>query len=62
MHTDNAQRPAILIAVIDAQYTFHVGVEAWLAGMTPPIKIEGNYTDAAEFVTTHHTISAVGSS
>ncbi|OBF91058.1 LuxR family transcriptional regulator [Mycobacterium sp. 852002-51163_SCH5372311] len=43
-------RPEISIVIIDGQYVVHAGIEAWLSGTEPPIKVVGNYSYPAEFM------------
>jgi DNA-binding NarL/FixJ family response regulator len=42
--------PAVAIAVIDRQEVVHAGIEHWLIGSVPPIKIVGHFTRPAEFI------------
>lgn len=42
--------PAVGIAVIDRQAVVHAGIEHWLIGSVPPIKIIGHFTQPAEFI------------
>ncbi|KMO79747.1 Transcriptional regulatory protein UhpA [Mycolicibacterium chubuense] len=40
----------ISVVIIDNQYVVHAGIEAWVAGNEPPIKIVGNFAHPAEFM------------
>jgi DNA-binding NarL/FixJ family response regulator len=40
----------IAVVIIDNQYVVHAGVEAWVNGSRPPIKIVGNFAHPAEFM------------
>jgi DNA-binding NarL/FixJ family response regulator len=42
--------PAVSIVVIDRQAVVHAGVEHWLIGSVPPIKIAGHFSHPAEFI------------
>ena len=37
-------RPEISLVIIDGQYVVHAGIEAWVSGAEPPIKVVGNYS------------------
>lgn len=50
MSTARGEQSEIAVAIIDAQDVVHAGLEAWLTGSVPPIKIVGNYTDPADFM------------
>lgn len=50
MLTAHSAQSEIAVAIIDAQDVVHVGLAAWLTGNVPPIKIVGNYTDPADFI------------
>jgi DNA-binding NarL/FixJ family response regulator len=43
-------RSEMSLAIIDGQHVVHVGIEAWLSGAEPPIKIVGNYSNPTEFM------------
>jgi DNA-binding NarL/FixJ family response regulator len=40
----------ISIVIIDRQDVVHAGLEAWLTGSQPPIKIVGDYSDPSDFI------------
>jgi DNA-binding NarL/FixJ family response regulator len=42
--------PEISLVIIDGQYVVHAGIEAWISGTRPPIKVVGNYSHPAEFM------------
>ncbi|KUI23140.1 LuxR family transcriptional regulator [Mycobacterium sp. IS-1496] len=42
--------PAVSIVVVDRQAVVHAGIEHWLIGSVPPIKIVGHFTDPSEFI------------
>lgn len=46
-------RPEISLIIIDNQHVVHAGIEAWLSGSEPPIKVVGNYSYPAEFTSVH---------
>jgi DNA-binding NarL/FixJ family response regulator len=48
--TVSGDQSAISIAIIDRHDVVHAGIEAWITGAEPPIKIVGNYADPLEFV------------
>jgi DNA-binding NarL/FixJ family response regulator len=41
------------IVIIDHQDVVHAGIEAWLTGSQPPVKIVGNYSVPEEFISEH---------
>lgn len=41
---------AVSIVVVDRQAVVHAGIEHWLIGSVPPIKIAGHFSDPAEFL------------
>jgi DNA-binding NarL/FixJ family response regulator len=45
---------AISIVIIDRQDVVHAGIEAWLTGSRPPIKVVGNYSYPEDFTSDHH--------
>jgi DNA-binding NarL/FixJ family response regulator len=53
--TSNGQKLAASIIVVDGQDVVHAGIEAWVAGSQPPIKIVGHYTDPHDFIAEHPT-------
>jgi DNA-binding NarL/FixJ family response regulator len=50
----NGHHPEISVVIIDGQDVVHAGIEAWLTGSAPPIKIVGNFSDPDEFLSLHH--------
>jgi len=58
MSTVSGDRSAISIAIIDRHDVVHAGIEAWINGAEPPIKIVGNYSDPAEFLGDHSTATS----
>ena len=50
MSAAGGARPEISLVIIDSQHVVHAGIEAWLSGTQPPIKIVGNYAYPAEFM------------
>jgi len=56
--TAGGVQSAISIVIIDRQDVVHAGIEAWLTGSQPPIKIVGNFMTPAEFIVDHPTASA----
>ncbi|HET6731212.1 response regulator transcription factor [Mycobacterium sp.] len=53
MATTGGDRWPISIVIIDCQDVVHAGIEAWLTGSQPPIKIVGNYSGPEEFIADH---------
>jgi len=53
--TAAGDQSAISIVIIDRQDVVHAGIEAWLTRSQPPIKIVGNFTSPAEFLSAHPT-------
>jgi DNA-binding NarL/FixJ family response regulator len=51
--TPSGDQSAIAIVIIDGQDVVHVGIEAWLTGTEPPIKIVGNFSDPGAFMSDH---------
>jgi DNA-binding NarL/FixJ family response regulator len=49
----SAQQSEISIAIVDSHCVVHTGIEAWLASTEPPIKIVGNFSRPAEFLSDH---------
>jgi DNA-binding NarL/FixJ family response regulator len=47
------------IVIIDGQHVVHAGIEAWLTGAKPPIKIVGNFSDPAAFMSVYPTATPV---
>lgn len=43
-------RPEISLAIIDGQHVVHAGIEAWITGTEPPIKVVGNYSHPTDFM------------
>jgi DNA-binding NarL/FixJ family response regulator len=43
-------RSEISLVIIDGQHVVHRGIEAWVSGAEPPIKVVGNYSHPAEFI------------
>jgi DNA-binding NarL/FixJ family response regulator len=43
-------QPEVSLVIIDGQHVVHIGIEAWVSGAEPPIKIVGNYSNPAEFI------------
>ncbi|BCI53987.1 hypothetical protein NIIDNTM18_32650 [Mycolicibacterium litorale] len=48
-HTDSA----VSIVIVDRQAVVHAGIEHWLVGSTPPVKIVGHYSHPAEFLSAY---------
>jgi DNA-binding NarL/FixJ family response regulator len=48
--TTSGRQSEIAVVIIDGQDVVHAGLAAWLTGSVPPIKIVGNYTDPAHFI------------
>ena len=46
-------RSEVSLVIIDGQQVVHAGIEAWLTGTEPPIKVVGNFADPAEFMSFH---------
>ena len=42
--------PTVSIVIIDRQAVVHAGVEHWLEGSDPPIKIVGHFSEPREFI------------
>jgi DNA-binding NarL/FixJ family response regulator len=53
--TAGADQSVISIVIIDRQDGVRAGIEAWLSGSEPPIKIVGNFSDPAEFISEYPT-------
>lgn len=51
--TSGGDQSAISVVVVDGQDVVHAGVEAWLTGSQPPIKIVGNFSDPDDFISAH---------
>jgi DNA-binding NarL/FixJ family response regulator len=43
------------VAIVDGQDVVHAGIESWVTGSHPRIKIVGHFTSPAEFVAVHPT-------
>src|ERR1700758_4721971 len=50
MSAAGAVRTEGSLAIVDAQYVVHAGIEAWVSGADPPIKVAGNFSNPAEFM------------
>src|SRR5437763_2349446 len=50
MSAAGSVRTEISLVIIDAQHVVHAGIEAWVGGADPPIKVVGNYSHPAEFI------------
>jgi DNA-binding NarL/FixJ family response regulator len=48
--TASGGKTATSIIVVDGHDVVHAGIEAWVAGTKPPIKIAGHYTDPRDFI------------
>lgn len=44
---------AVSVVVVDRQAVVHAGIEHWLIGSTPPIKIAGHFSHPAEFISAY---------
>ena len=53
MTAAGADQSATSIVIIDREAVVHAGIEAWLTGSQPPIKVVGNFSDPEEFVSDH---------
>lgn len=51
----SSAQSAISIVIIDRHDVVHAGIEAWTTGTEPPIKIIGNYSDPAQFMSDYPT-------
>jgi DNA-binding NarL/FixJ family response regulator len=46
-------RPETSLVIVDGQHVVHVGIESWVRGAEPPIKVVGNYSNPTEFMSVH---------
>src|ERR1700758_5412354 len=46
----SAANEAVSVVIVDGQDVVHAGIEAWLTGSQPPIKIVGNWSEPTEFL------------
>jgi len=51
--TNGGDPSAISVIIVDGQDVVHAGIEAWLIGSRPPMKIVAHYTDPAKFMADH---------
>ena len=58
MSTAGGDQSDISIVIIDRQDVVHAGIEAWLTGSQPPIKIVGNFADPSDFIGRHPEATA----
>lgn len=58
MSTAGGDQSDISIVIIDRQDVVHAGIEAWLTGSQPPIKIVGNFSDPSDFISRHPEATA----
>jgi DNA-binding NarL/FixJ family response regulator len=53
------EQAEISIAIIDGQDVVHAGIEAWLTGAEPPIKVSHNFSNPADFLEVYPTRTPV---
>ena len=53
MSISGENQSAISVVVVDGQDVVHAGIEAWLTGSQPPIKIVGNFSDPDNFISAY---------
>ena len=50
---ETGDQASMSVVVVDGQDVVHAGIEAWVTGSQPRIKIVGHFTDPAEFIAVH---------
>lgn len=55
MSIANSGGSVVSVVIIDGQDVVHAGIEVWLTGSKPPIKIVGNYTEPTHFISDYPT-------
>jgi DNA-binding NarL/FixJ family response regulator len=57
MSTAGGDQSEISVVVIDGQDVVHAGIDAWVSGSHPRVKIVGHYSDPAEFRSVQATLT-----
>jgi DNA-binding NarL/FixJ family response regulator len=51
----NGDRSEVSVVIVDGQDVVHAGIDAWLNGADPPVKIVGNFSCPADFMSEYPT-------